>query len=73
MFAKLAATITKNAPKYATKWACDMAARRIKAAWLRAGGYGNVQHICRDAIWACQLRWAELDGIERDAKYAAAA
>lgn len=69
-YIKLAASITRNARTYKTKKVCELAIARVKAAEYAAGSWGNLRHHRDDAIWACQDRWQELDGLEREARFA---
>lgn len=68
-FRRLAASVTKNAPRYRTAWACRMAGLRLKRAYERAGAYGSERHLYDEAIWACRLRWLELFGEDLDGRF----
>ena len=72
MFATTAAAITTNAATYKNLATCKAMGTRLKRAYERAGSYGNQYHIYRDALWAIQLRAAELIGMEQDRKWATA-
>jgi hypothetical protein len=70
-FVRLARTVARNARRYRTKRACELALARCRAAFHKAGSYGCVRHELDDAVAACQDRWQGLNGEEHDRRTAA--
>lgn len=69
-FTKLCRKVARNAAGYKTKLACRLWVQRLRALWYKGGSYGCVHGELTAAVHALQDRWLELDGIERDARWA---
>lgn len=59
-FLRLAASITRNARRYRTITACQLAMARVKKAYERAGSYGCEWHDYLSAVEALQDRVATI-------------
>lgn len=70
-FTQFAANVARNASTYKSKVACALMVARVKARWLKAGGYGNQIDARKEAVAALQDRWMELHAQEIDARNAA--
>jgi hypothetical protein len=69
-FVRFARTVAKNAGRYASKRACELALARVNAEHRKGGGYGYIDHERRAAVEALQDRWAELNAKEWDDRMA---
>ena len=72
-FTDHARRVAARAPHYKTLTSCQVAITKLHIAYRRNGSFGCVHHELREAVWAVQLRAAELLGQAHDAKYGRAA